>query len=122
MATDGEPGLQVRPRGGHWMDVPQLPGALIVNIGDCLMRWTNDIYVSTTHRVLPPLRTRHSVAFFLDPNPESLIAALPGTGAPVYPPVRAVDYLRSRLESTAPDEAEPEEAGEAKGQAAGLAS
>ena len=123
LATDGEPGLQVRPRGGHWMDVPQLPGALIVNIGDCLMRWTNDIYVSTTHRVLPPVRPRHSVAFFLDPNPESLIAALPGTGAPVYPPVRAVDYLRSRLESTAPDEswsADMED--DASGQAAGLAS
>lgn len=127
LATDGEPGLQVRPRGGHWMDVPQLPGALIVNIGDCLMRWTNDIYVSTTHRVLPPARTRHSVAFFLDPNPESLIAALPGTGTPVYPPVRAVDYLRSRLESTAPGEAPaqdcPSEEGQApEGQAAGIAS
>ncbi|MBE9635661.1 isopenicillin N synthase family dioxygenase [Salipiger mangrovisoli] len=126
LATDGEPGLQVRPRGGHWMDVPQLPGALIVNIGDCLMRWTNDIYVSTTHRVLPPVRTRHSVAFFLDPNPESLIAALPGTGTPVYPPVRAVDYLRWRLESTEP-EAEQAESGAAEipahqaGQAAGAA-
>ncbi|WP_353471952.1 2-oxoglutarate and iron-dependent oxygenase domain-containing protein [Salipiger sp. H15] len=120
LATDGEPGLQVMPRGGHWMDVPQLPGALIVNIGDCLMRWTNDIYVSTTHRVLPPLRTRHSVAFFLDPNPESLIAALPGTGTPVYPPVRAVDYLRSRLESTGQQDARPE--GLAEDRARGIAS
>lgn len=124
LATDGEPGLQVRPRGGHWMDVPQLPGALIVNIGDCLMRWTNDIYVSTTHRVLPPARTRHSVAFFLDPNPESVIAALPGTGTPVYPPVRAVDYLRSRLESTALDASKDETATAqvATDRAAGIAS
>lgn len=120
LATDGEPGLQVLPRGGHWMDVPQLPGALIVNIGDCLMRWTNDIYVSTTHRVLPPARRRQSVAFFLDPNPESMIAALPGTGTPVYPPVRAADYLRSRLESTGalrPQEEELLEEDRARGMA-----
>ena len=29
-----------------------------------------------------------------------VIAALPGTGAPKYPPVRAADYLQSRLEAT----------------------
>jgi isopenicillin N synthase-like dioxygenase len=56
LMTDGEPGLQVKPRGGDWMDVPHVPGAYVVNIGDCLMRWTNDIYVSTPHRVLPPKR------------------------------------------------------------------
>jgi hypothetical protein len=49
--TDGEPGLQVKPRDGDWMDVPHVDGAYVVNIGDCLMRWTNDIYVSTPHRV-----------------------------------------------------------------------
>ena len=31
------------------------PGALICNIGDCLMRWTNDVYVSTPHRVVNPV-------------------------------------------------------------------
>lgn len=100
LMTDGAPGLQVRPRGGDWLDVPHVPGAFIVNIGDCLMRWTNDIYVSTPHRVLPPPRARQSVAFFLDPNPDALIAALPGTGAPKYPPVTGAEYLRSRLDAT----------------------
>ena len=100
LATDGAPGLQVRPRGGDWQDVPHVPGAFIVNIGDCLMRWTNDVYVSTPHRVLPPPRPRQSVAFFLDPNPESIIAALPGTGRAKYPPVTGAAYLRSRLEAT----------------------
>jgi isopenicillin N synthase-like dioxygenase len=54
LLTDGEPGLEVRPRGGDWTPVPHVPGAFVVNIGDCLMRWTNDIYVSTPHRVRPP--------------------------------------------------------------------
>ena len=100
LMTDGEAGLQVRPRGGDWIDVPHVPGAFVVNIGDCLMRWTNDIYVSTPHRVLVPERVRRSIAFFLDPNPEAVISALPGTGAPKYPAVTGADYLRMRLDAT----------------------
>lgn len=100
LMTDGVAGLQVRPRGDDWADVPDIPGAYVVNIGDCLMRWTNDIYVSTPHRVRAPARVRRSIAFFLDPNPESMIAALPATGTPRYPPVTGADYLRSRLNAT----------------------
>lgn len=100
LATDGTAGLQVRGKDGVWLDVPHVEDALVVNIGDCLMRWTNDIYTSTPHRVLPPPRQRRSVAFFLDPNPDSMIAALPGTGAPLYAPILAADYLRARLDAT----------------------
>ncbi|MBM7069468.1 isopenicillin N synthase family oxygenase [Actibacterium sp. 188UL27-1] len=100
LMTDGEAGLQVKPRGADWTDVPHVPGAFVVNIGDCLMRWTNDIYISTPHRVLPPRRRRRSIAFFLDPNPDAVITALPGTGAALYPPITGADYLRSRLEAT----------------------
>jgi len=100
LMTDGEPGLQVKPRGGDWTNVPHVPGAFVVNIGDCLMRWSNDTYVSTPHRVLPPKRRRRSIAFFLDPNPDSVIAALPGTGAAKYAPISGADYLRSRLDAT----------------------
>lgn len=100
LMTDGEGGLQVQPRGGVWTDVPHVPGAYTVNIGDCLMRWSNDVYTSTPHRVLPPQRQRRSVAFFLDPNPEAVIAALPGTGTPKYPETTGAAYLRSRLDAT----------------------
>ncbi|MEM9551660.1 MAG: 2-oxoglutarate and iron-dependent oxygenase domain-containing protein [Pseudomonadota bacterium] len=100
LMTDGEPGLQVRPRGGHWTDVPSIEGAYVVNVGDCMMRWTNDIYVSTPHRVLPPKRQRRSVAFFTEANPDAVVAALPGTGDAKYEPIRAGDYLASRLEAT----------------------
>lgn len=100
LMTDGEAGLQVRPRDGDWTDVPHVPGAFVMNIGDCLMRWSNDTYVSTPHRVQVPRRQRRSIAFFLDPNPDAVIAALPGTGDPKYAPVTGADYLRSRLEAT----------------------
>lgn len=100
LMTDGEPGLQVRPRGQDWMDVPHVDDAYIVNIGDCLMRWTNDIYVSTPHRVLPPKRRRRSVAMFVEANPDTIVSPLPGTGVPKYAPIRAADYLMSRLDAT----------------------
>lgn len=100
LMTDGEPGLQIRPRGGDWVDAPHVPGAFVVNIGDCLMRWTNDVYVSTPHRVAKPMRQRRSLAFFLDPNPDAMITALPGTGGPKYVPIKAADYLQSRLDAT----------------------
>ncbi|WP_425093234.1 isopenicillin N synthase family dioxygenase [Tropicimonas sp. S265A] len=100
LLTDGVPGLQVRPRDGAWIDVPHVDGAYIVNIGDCLMRWSNDVYVSTPHRVLPPPAARMSIAFFLDPNPDAVIKALPGTGPAKYPETTGAAYLRSRLEET----------------------
>lgn len=100
LMTDGEGGLQVKPRDGDWTDVPHVPRAYVVNIGDCLMRWTNDIYVSTPHRVLPPKRVRRSVAMFIEANPDVMVEALPGTGTPKYAPIRAADYLQSRLDAT----------------------
>jgi isopenicillin N synthase-like dioxygenase len=105
LATDSVGGLMVRDRTGRWFDAPVVPGAFICNIGDCLMRWTNDVYVSTPHKVAaPPGRDRYSVAFFLDPDPDAVVACLPtctGAGRPgKYAPVTAADFLRSRLEPT----------------------
>jgi isopenicillin N synthase-like dioxygenase len=98
--TDGSGGVQYLSRSGQWRDVPEIPGALLVLVGDGLMRWTNDQYRSLPHRLVPPMRPRTLAAFYLDPNPDSVIAPLPRTGAAHYPPVQASDYLRTRLEET----------------------
>ncbi len=92
LATDDVGGLEVRMRDGTWMRAPVIPGTFVCNIGDCLMRWTNDTYVSTPHRVVSPaMRDRYSVAFFLDANPDVEVACLPtcrsGERPPLYPPV-----------------------------------
>jgi isopenicillin N synthase-like dioxygenase len=104
LATDGVAGLQVKRRGGAWIDAPAIPGAFVCNIGDCLMRWTNDVYVSTPHRVVMPAKDRYSIAFFLDPNGDAAVEVLPSCLAPgqdaKYPPTTGADYIRSRLDAT----------------------
>jgi isopenicillin N synthase-like dioxygenase len=104
LAPDAVAGLQVRARTGAWMDAPYIPEAFVCNIGDCLMRWTNDVYVSTPHRVAIPVRDRYSAAFFLDPNPDARVEVLttclaPGA-SPKYPPTTGADYIRERLTAT----------------------
>ena len=68
------------------------------------MRWTNDVYLSTPHRVLRPTAERYSIAFFLDPNPDALVSAIPSCvppgQAPHHPPISAADYVQSRLDAT----------------------
>jgi isopenicillin N synthase-like dioxygenase len=90
-------GLQVRTRDGRWIDVATSPGQFVVNIGDLLMRWTNDRWLSNLHRVVnPPLdgpsRPRLSIAFFNHPNYDALIECLPSQGAAKHPPVRSGEY------------------------------
>ena len=67
-------GLQVLRRGGDWADVPLIEDGFIINIGDLLMLWTNEKWVSTLHRVVnPPENVRRntdrmSIAYFFLPN------------------------------------------------------
>jgi isopenicillin N synthase-like dioxygenase len=105
LLTDSVGGLEVKRRGGDWIAAPTIPGAVISNIGDCLMRWTNDVYVSTPHRVVNRGgRDRYSVAFFLDPNPDAVVACLPtcvSDERPArYPPITGAAYLSERLRRT----------------------
>src|SRR5271154_6911127 len=94
LATDEVGGLEAHRRDGAWVAAPPMSGAFIVNIGDCLMRWTNDVYVSTPHRVVNRSgRERYSIAFFFDPNPDARVAAIPSCvpegESPKYPPISA---------------------------------
>ena len=56
-------GLQVKTRAGDWIDVETDPDNFVCNIGDLLMRWTNDRWVSNVHRVAaPPAQRRRQQA------------------------------------------------------------
>ena len=107
LATDDVGGLEARTRAGEWIEAPPMPDAFVVNIGDCLMRWTNDVYVSTPHRVVNRSgRERYSIAFFFDPNPEAEVAVIPSCVAAGerarYAPILAADYLKFRLDASKP--------------------
>jgi isopenicillin N synthase-like dioxygenase len=93
LRTEAAPGgLQVVRRGGTWVDVPNIANGFVVNIGDMLMRWTNDRWVSTVHRVVNPPEavranaTRMSVAFFQVPNHDVEVRCLESCTGPDNPP------------------------------------
>lgn len=84
LAHDGTPGLEVRPRGDEtWIDVPVVPGAFVVNLGDMLEAMTGGRYRSTPHRVrIPdpgesPPDGRLSFPLFLDPGFDVPVAPIP---------------------------------------------
>jgi isopenicillin N synthase-like dioxygenase len=91
-------GLQVRTRDDRWVDVPTAPTTFVVNIGDLLMRWTNDRWLSNLHRVVNPPASaaagvaRLSIAFFNHPNYDALIECLPSQGVARHAPVRSGEY------------------------------
>ncbi|WP_299821150.1 2-oxoglutarate and iron-dependent oxygenase domain-containing protein [uncultured Roseibium sp.] len=105
LLPDAVGGLEVRRRDGVWLKAPTIDGTFVCNIGDCLMRWTNDVYVSTPHRVVNSGgRQRYSIAFFLDPNPDAQVVCLPGCvpegQSAAYEPISGADYLKSRLDAS----------------------
>ncbi|KAK6537923.1 hypothetical protein TWF694_010819 [Orbilia ellipsospora] len=76
---------------GKFIEVEPIKNACLVNIGDLMARWSNDILRSTPHRVgLPPLqdryistkqmritRARYSIPYFVTTTPDSVIECLP---------------------------------------------
>jgi isopenicillin N synthase-like dioxygenase len=99
-------GLQVKHRNGDWIDLHIPSGDFACNIGDMMMRWSNDRWVSTLHRVaVPPPdavpQDRISLVFFTNPNPDVTIECIeeclaPGE-KPKYPPVSVSEHYLGKL-------------------------
>lgn len=107
--TEGRGGLEVRMPDGDWAAVLPENGDLVVNLGDMMQRWTNDVWVSTLHRVAAPsvgdpLSRRLSIAYFLHPNFDADIRCIescldPGD-TPRYPPITAGEHIRRKIEAS----------------------
>ncbi|MGV9673934.1 isopenicillin N synthase family dioxygenase [Nocardia sp. NPDC003482] len=79
--ADQVKGLQVL-HGTRWHDVQPAEGALLINLGDLTTRLTNEQWLSTLHRVKPPIvngtiQRRRSAAYFFDGDAEAVIGPLP---------------------------------------------
>lgn len=104
-------GLQVKDRDGRWLDAPATTDSFVVNLGDLMMRWTNDRWVSTPHRVVNPpddadWRSRRlSVGLFFIPNYDAEIACLPSCleagQMPRYEATSVAAYRTARFALTA---------------------
>lgn len=101
------PGLEVRLADGRWVVAPVLPDHFLVNTGDLLRRWTNDVFLSTPHRVVNLTNEeRHSAPFFFNPDPESEIAVVPSCvtadNPARHPPIRYIEFYREFVQQTHP--------------------
>jgi isopenicillin N synthase-like dioxygenase len=104
--ADQVAGLQVLDTAGVWHDVSPIDDALLINLGDVTARLTNDAWMSTLHRVMPPVingtvKRRRSVAFFHDGNSDALIETLPqfldAAGGLAYAPITVSEHVKAKL-------------------------
>lgn len=103
LAQDAVGGLQVRGIDGEWIEAPPLPGAFVINVGEMLARWSNDVLVATAHRVVNTSGAeRYSIPVFFATNPDVVIEPLAScvseNNPARYPPVRAAEYLDKRIQ------------------------
>ncbi|KAG5654632.1 hypothetical protein H0H81_011607 [Sphagnurus paluster] len=110
---DSVGGLEVKnPHSSTFIPATPIPETIVVNVGDLLARWSNDVLRSTLHRVVAPpaekisdtesmTPARQSIAFFCNPNFDAEVACLPNCGKDVkYPPINAGEYIVGRLAVT----------------------
>lgn len=101
LCQDDVGGLQIENADGDWLHAPPVDGALVVNVGDLLARWTDGAYRSTPHRVVNTSgRERLSLVLAFDPEPETMIDPRDVFGTdhqPKEPAITCGDYLIHRF-------------------------
>lgn len=88
-----------------WLPVTPVPGSMVINVGNILMRWSNYKYRSSIHRVISTEKSdyeeRFSVIFFVNPNNDTFVQPLPGTSEPneepKFNPFLVEEYISCKL-------------------------
>lgn len=91
-------GLQIMKE-RHWVNVPPVPSAIVINVGDLLHILSNGRFSSPLHRVLVSrAQHRFSFAHFWGPTSETSIHPHPKLlslqSPPLYQSISWADYLR----------------------------
>lgn len=102
VATGDVPALEVQNAADQWIPAPPIKGTFVVNVGDLLQRWTNDLYRSTFHRVVNRTgRERYSLPFFASTNPLVELGVLDNCQSPErparYAPISAAEYIETLM-------------------------
>ncbi|MEM1377305.1 MAG: 2-oxoglutarate and iron-dependent oxygenase domain-containing protein [Pseudomonadota bacterium] len=95
LATDGQPGLEVKLKDGTWAEASAQPGTFVINFGEMLERWSGGKIKATLHRVVGGNHERLSLPLFFNPNYDTNIAGPSETA-----PMSAGDYLTQRYNET----------------------
>jgi len=102
LLQDDVGGLQVF-NDGFWHNVMPVPGAFVINTGDMMQVWSNDIYQAAVHRVLAMDRSdRYSIPFFFNPSAATIVEPLSSVVSekrpPRYSPIQWSDYRGKRTD------------------------
>jgi isopenicillin N synthase-like dioxygenase len=106
---DAVGGLEVKTMADDWVAAPCIPDTVLVNTGDLMQRWSNDVFRSTLHRVSLPEgeqshQSRYSIAFFCQPDPTAEITCIDSCQSPArpprYTPILAGEHLINSLKAT----------------------
>ncbi len=98
-------GLQIL-NGEEWEEAPLVPGTFVINLGDLMQSWTNDVWRSTIHRVANPAegdwdKGRMSFAFFHQPNYDAVISSLDSSAPAKYEPITSGEHFTAKMASMA---------------------
>jgi isopenicillin N synthase-like dioxygenase len=73
-----QPGLQVKGVGGDWIEVTPIQGTFVINLGNLMQRWSNDLFLSRPHRVVNLTQEhRYSLVQFFGVNYDASMDAFP---------------------------------------------
>ncbi|MEO5493329.1 MAG: 2OG-Fe(II) oxygenase family protein [Sphingomonas sp.] len=102
LLQDGVSGLQVY-RDGAWYGVSPIDGAFVINIGDMVQVWSNDLYRAPLHRVRAmDAADRYSIPYFYNPAYHAEVAPLASaqdrSGAAHYSAIAWGAYRRRRAD------------------------
>ncbi|KAL3462315.1 hypothetical protein BJX64DRAFT_277227 [Aspergillus heterothallicus] len=102
---DQNGGLQVLKRDGQWLNAKPIEGTFVVNIGDYLMRITNDQFISTVHRAKNfGKNERYSMPLFLGFNLNETCGVLPScideSHPAKYEPISCAEWVHLRFKAT----------------------
>ena len=99
-------GLQTHSKEDGWIDVPPEAGTIVVNLGDSLQVWTNDIYRAAVHRVLPMRGSgRYSTPYFFNPTSDAMLEPMPqlSSDEPRYESFTWREYIKGRVDDNYTD-------------------